>query len=93
MVMRTNEFQNDGPRVKFERPLEVRVMTIDGTWCGESFLIDVSDTEAQIEPGLRSVSPKNGNISIIRQRLSVISLLDCSNWECRDRASTAKRRH
>ena len=49
MVIRTNEFQNDRPRVKFERPLEVRVMTIDGTWCGESFLIDVSDTEAQIE--------------------------------------------
>ncbi len=23
-------------------------MTIDGTWSGESFLIDVSDTEAQI---------------------------------------------
>jgi hypothetical protein len=49
MMMRTNEFQNDAPRVKFERPLEVRVMTIDGTWCSESFLIDVSDTEAEIE--------------------------------------------
>lgn len=52
MVMRTNEFQNDGPRVKFERPLEVRVMTIDGTWCGESFLIDVSDTEVKWTPEL-----------------------------------------
>jgi hypothetical protein len=46
-MMRTND-QNEAPRVKFERPLEVRVMTIDGTWSGESLLIDVSDTDAQI---------------------------------------------
>jgi hypothetical protein len=46
-MMRIND-QNEAPRVKFERPLEVRVMTIDGTWSGESFLIDVSDTDAQI---------------------------------------------
>ena len=57
MVIRTNEFQNDGPRVKFERPLEVRVMTIDGTWCGESFLFDVSDTEAQIETTVHAAEP------------------------------------
>jgi hypothetical protein len=49
MMMRTNEFPNDAPRVKFEQPLEVRVMTIDGTWCAQSFLIDVSETNAQIE--------------------------------------------
>jgi len=47
LMMRTND-QNEAPRVKFERSLEVRVMTIDGTWSGEGFLIDISDTEAQI---------------------------------------------
>jgi hypothetical protein len=46
--MRTNE-QNGAPRVKFDRPLEARVMAIDGTWSRESFLMDVSDTEAEIE--------------------------------------------
>jgi hypothetical protein len=48
MTMRTNE-ENDALRVKFERPLEVKLMAIDGTWYRESFLIDVSDTGAQIE--------------------------------------------
>jgi hypothetical protein len=47
MMIRTNE--EDALRVKFERPLEARVMAIDGTWYRESFLIDVSDTGAQIE--------------------------------------------
>jgi hypothetical protein len=36
------------------------------------------------------VSPKNGNISNIRQRLSAISLLDCPIWESRDGAPTYK---
>jgi hypothetical protein len=36
-------------RVKFERPLSVRVMTIDGTQHHDGFLIDASDTGAQIE--------------------------------------------
>jgi hypothetical protein len=47
MMMRTNE--EDTLRVKFERPLAVRVMAIDGTWSLESSLIDVSDTGAEIE--------------------------------------------
>jgi hypothetical protein len=47
MMMRTNE--EDALRVKFERPLAVRVMAIDGTWSRESSLIDVSDTGAEIE--------------------------------------------
>jgi hypothetical protein len=47
-MMRTND-QSEAPCVKFERPLEVRVMTIDGTWSGESVLIDISDTGAEIE--------------------------------------------
>ena len=33
--MRTDEFDEDEPKVKFERPLDIRVMTIDGTRCGE----------------------------------------------------------
>ena len=49
MTMRTDELQKNLPRVKFERPLAVRVVSIDGTWCGDSFLIDISDTEAEIE--------------------------------------------
>jgi hypothetical protein len=48
MMMRTNE-QNDTIRGRFERPLEVRVMTIDGTWCGEALLLEISDRDAQIE--------------------------------------------
>jgi hypothetical protein len=49
MMMRIDEPKNDKRRVRFEQPLEVRVMTVDGTWCADSFLIDISDTEAQIE--------------------------------------------
>jgi hypothetical protein len=38
-----------GPaRVRFENPLDVRVMAIDGTWCRDCQLIDVSETMAQI---------------------------------------------
>jgi hypothetical protein len=47
-MTKTTDDQNEAPRVTFDYPLEVRVMTIDGTWCGDSFLIDISDTEAQI---------------------------------------------
>jgi hypothetical protein len=45
--MRADE--KDEPHVKFDPPLDIRVMTIDGTWCGEGRLIDISDSEAQIE--------------------------------------------
>jgi len=44
-----------------------------------------------IEPGLRSLSPENGNISNIYQRLSAISLSDCRNWELGDGAPMCKR--
>ena len=47
--MRTDESGKDEPRVRFERPLDVRVMTIDGTRCSEGRLIEISDSEAQIE--------------------------------------------
>ena len=49
MTMRTSELEKTPPRVEFERPLPVRVMAIDGTWSDDCFLIDISDTEAQLE--------------------------------------------
>ena len=49
MTMKTNQIEKNQRRVEFDRPLGVRVMSIDGTWCGDGFLIDISDTEAQIE--------------------------------------------
>jgi hypothetical protein len=36
-------------RVKFERPLDSRIMAIDGTWCRECLLIDVSESGALIK--------------------------------------------
>ena len=45
--MRADE--KDEPHVKFDPPLDIRVMTIDGTWRGEGRLIEISDSEAQIE--------------------------------------------
>ena len=45
--MRNDE--NNEPKVKFDRPLDIRVMTIDGTRCGEGRLIEISDSAAVIE--------------------------------------------
>lgn len=42
------ERRNSAKRVTFEQPLEVRVMAIDGTWCLDCQLIDVSENGAQI---------------------------------------------
>jgi hypothetical protein len=36
------------PRVQFETPLAATVMAIDGTWCRECHLIDVSESGARI---------------------------------------------
>jgi hypothetical protein len=36
------------PRVIFERPLDVRVMTIDGTWSGEGLLMEMTDAGARL---------------------------------------------
>jgi hypothetical protein len=47
--MSTNERRKCASRVRFERPLAVRVMAIDGTWCRECLLIDVSESGARIE--------------------------------------------
>jgi hypothetical protein len=41
--------ENAERRVKFERPLDIRVMTIDGTRSGEGRLIEISDRDARIE--------------------------------------------
>lgn len=46
--MSADEAQNK-PRVRFEQPLEIRAMTIDGTWCCEGLLIEISDGDAEIE--------------------------------------------
>jgi hypothetical protein len=35
--------QDDVRRVVFERPLQAKLMAIDGTWLRDSLLIDVSD--------------------------------------------------
>src|ERR1700726_86310 len=47
--MRMDASEEDEPHVKFDQPLDIRVMTIDGTRCREGRLIEISDCEAQIE--------------------------------------------
>jgi hypothetical protein len=47
-MMRT-EAENDDPRVKFEPPLPIRVMAIDGTRSCDGFLTEISDREGEIE--------------------------------------------
>jgi hypothetical protein len=37
------------PRVIFEQPLDVRVMTIEGTWSGEGLLMEISDAGARLK--------------------------------------------
>jgi hypothetical protein len=49
MSVPINERRLGEPRVKFERPLDVRAMAIDGTWCRKCLLIDVSETGARIK--------------------------------------------
>ena len=39
----------DGPSARFEPPLVIRVMAIDGTWCADGLLFEISDSEALIE--------------------------------------------
>jgi hypothetical protein len=45
----TEVSENEERHVKFERPLDIRVMTIDGTRSSEGRLIEISDSGAQIE--------------------------------------------
>ena len=37
------------PRVIFEQPVDVRVMTIDGTWSGEGLLMEMTDAGARLK--------------------------------------------
>lgn len=48
-MMNSNEHRKGEPRVQFEPPLDVRVMTIDGTWSGERGLIESSDNGARLK--------------------------------------------
>ena len=47
--------QNEKQLVRFERPLPVRMMAIDGTRCVDSRLIDITDSGAQVEMKGRAV--------------------------------------
>jgi hypothetical protein len=47
-MIAATERRNGAKRVGFENPLDVRVMAIDGTWCIDGQLIDVSETGARI---------------------------------------------
>jgi hypothetical protein len=47
-MMVATERRTEAKRVGFENPLDVRVMALDGTWCRDCQLIDVSETEARI---------------------------------------------
>jgi hypothetical protein len=48
MMVLSTERRKGAKRVKFENPLDVQVMSIDGTWCLDGQLIDVSETGARI---------------------------------------------
>jgi hypothetical protein len=49
MSVSINDRRLNAPRVKFEQPLNVLAMAIDGTSCRKCLLIDVSDTGARIK--------------------------------------------
>jgi hypothetical protein len=49
MTVIATEHRKGAAWVKFENPLDVRVMAIDGTWCRECQLIDMSETGAHIK--------------------------------------------
>jgi hypothetical protein len=56
MATRPDKWQR---RVQFEPPREVAVMSIDGTWCAEAVLIDISANDAKIRsPILRAELPE-----------------------------------
>jgi hypothetical protein len=44
------------PRTTFDPPLDVRVITIDGTWSGESVLIDIADNGARLKMTGRAIA-------------------------------------
>jgi hypothetical protein len=48
VMMKFKESRKGPPRVIFEQPLDVRVMTIDGTWSAESVFIEMFDNGARL---------------------------------------------
>src|ERR1700730_8923009 len=48
MMVIATERRKGAARGKFENPLDVRVRRIDGRWCRDCQLIDVSETGARI---------------------------------------------
>jgi PilZ domain len=47
--MVTSNERRKEPRVLFDLPLDVRVMTVDGTWTGDCLLIEMTDGGAQLK--------------------------------------------
>src|SRR6476660_8942114 len=56
MTMKLDKWER---RVHFEPPREVAVISIDGTWCAEAVLLDISAKDARIRsPILRAELPE-----------------------------------
>jgi hypothetical protein len=47
--------ESDRAHVRFELPLDIRLMSIDGTWCTDGFLNAISEAEAEIELSAHTV--------------------------------------
>jgi len=47
-MVTTYDERRKTPRVLFEKPLAARIMAIDGTWCRECQMIEVSESGARI---------------------------------------------
>ena len=48
-MIQFKERRKGEPRVIFEQPLDVWLMTTDGTWIGESVLIEMTDAGARLK--------------------------------------------
>jgi hypothetical protein len=47
-MTRTFDERRRAHRIQFEKPLGAKVMAIDGTWCRECQMVDVSESGAKI---------------------------------------------
>ena len=56
-IMISTKDPNDTPHVRFERPLDARVMAVDGTSSNECLLVQISEAEAQVD--LAAVRPNS----------------------------------
>ena len=60
-----------GPaRFRFEHPLDVRILAIDGSWCREYQLIEVSELSAQDKPERFASDRRRNDSSADEIRLS-----------------------